>query len=178
MHTPVKSAALSALLMLFCAALFAQEPDLRWGRVSDEDLRMTAFPDDTSAAALVLFDVADLKFNLSTGDLDYDFTNHRRVKILKRTGFDYADIAIPTYGDERIVSLKAQLILPNGEKSNVERGDFFEETYDNGSVKVKKFTFPNVQEGAIIEYQYTIKSPYFFQLRSWSFQEDIPVRWS
>ncbi len=178
MITPVKTAALTALLILFSAAVFAQDPDLRWGRVSDEDLRMTGFPDDTSAAALVLFDVADLKFNLSSGDNQYDFTNHRRIKIFKRAGFDYADIAIPYYGEERLVSLKAQLILPNGEKSSVERGDFFEETYNNGYVKVKKFTFPNVQEGAIIEYQYTIKSPYILQLRAWEFQEDIPVRWS
>lgn len=166
------------LLVVSTGSLAAQDQDFRWGRIAAEDLAMTTYEADTTASAIVLSDVADLRFNVINGDIFYDFIRHKRLKILKRSGFEEADIAIPYYGDEKLSSLKAQLILPNGERTSVEREDFFEETYNNGYVKVKKFTFPNLQEGAVLEYQYQIKSPYLFELREWYFQSDIPIRWS
>lgn len=43
---------------------------------------------------------------------------------------------------------------------------------------VKKFTLPAVLEGTIIEYSYTITSPYYRYLRSWDFQGAYPRLWS
>jgi hypothetical protein len=42
----------------------------------------------------------------------------------------------------------------------------------------KKFTFPNLKEGAIIEYSYTLESPYFETIDSWNFQSEYPKLWS
>jgi hypothetical protein len=37
---------------------------------------------------------------------------------------------------------------------------------------------PNVKEGSVIEFEYTIKSPRFSELIDWSFQSSIPVNYS
>jgi hypothetical protein len=37
---------------------------------------------------------------------------------------------------------------------------------------------PNVKEGSVIEYEYTIKSDFAFNFREWEFQKTIPVVWS
>ena len=41
-----------------------------------------------------------------------------------------------------------------------------------------KFTFPQVTEGAVLEYQYRLSSESIFQLREWYFQHEIPSLWS
>jgi hypothetical protein len=41
----------------------------------------------------------------------------------------------------------------------------------------RKFTLPNVKEGSVIEYTYTIMSDYF-TIRIWTFQTSIPTLWS
>ena len=37
---------------------------------------------------------------------------------------------------------------------------------------------PNVKEGSIIEYKYSIKSPFYVDLPNWNFQKSIPVNYS
>ena len=43
---------------------------------------------------------------------------------------------------------------------------------------LKKFTMPAVKEGSIIEYSYTVKSDFLFNLQPWSFQGAYPCIWS
>src|SRR5690606_5216498 len=42
----------------------------------------------------------------------------------------------------------------------------------------KKFTFPNVKDGSILEYTYQIESPYFLNFGSWSFMNELPTLYS
>ena len=41
-----------------------------------------------------------------------------------------------------------------------------------------KFAFPGVKEGVIIECKIIIVSDFYLKLRDWTFQRDIPVRYS
>ena len=43
---------------------------------------------------------------------------------------------------------------------------------------IKKFTFPNIKEGSIIEYEYKLKSDFIFNLQPWDFQGEYPRLWS
>ena len=52
---------------------------------------------------------------------------------------------------------------------SLDKNDIFSEQEDKNHV-LKKFTLPAVQEGSIIEYTYTITSPYTFNMPSWQFQ--------
>ena len=45
-------------------------------------------------------------------------------------------------------------------------------------MRVRKFTLPDVREGSVIEYAYTVTSDFLFNFQDWTFQRDIPVRWS
>ena len=39
-----------------------------------------------------------------------------------------------------------------------------------------KFTMPNIKEGSVIEYKYSIESPFYWNVDEFVFQHDIPVK--
>lgn len=171
-----------ALFFLFIAFLFinslsAQKAPIKWGKASQEDLDMKVYPLDTSAAAVVLVDYGHLRFDFAGSETRYIFHRHRRIKVLRRSAFSEGDITIPYYGDDYITSLKGQIINPDGSKQVIKKSEIFDEKVTD-TKKAIKFTFPNLQEGSIIEYEYDLYSPYYFQLEQWFFQDDIPTRWS
>ena len=43
---------------------------------------------------------------------------------------------------------------------------------------MKKFAIPNAKVGSVIEYKYTLNSPFLSNLPTWYFQSPIPVIWS
>ncbi|MEM9917388.1 MAG: DUF3857 domain-containing protein [Bacteroidota bacterium] len=170
---------LFALLFPLMANAQKDNKAIKWGKILPADLEMSTYTADTQAAAVILTDVGFITVNVHSG-LNYRFRHHRRIKILKEAGFAEATIELPFYtgqDPEKITGLKAQIILPNGEKYNVPRKDIFEEEVQKNWT-VKKFTFPKLQEGAIIEYRYDLTSERILQLQDWNFQHDLPVRYS
>lgn len=69
--------------------------------------------------------------------------------------------------------------LENGKvaESKLERTNVFREKI-NENLAIRKFTFPNVKEGCIVEYEYKVISDYIHNLDAWYFQGDAPVLWS
>jgi hypothetical protein len=53
----------------------------------------------------------------------------------------------------------------------------FTEEY-NKNYQIKKYTLGNVKEGSIIEYKYSIRSPFTFNLKGWAFQSEVPTIYS
>ncbi|UII26917.1 DUF3858 domain-containing protein [Fulvivirga maritima] len=43
---------------------------------------------------------------------------------------------------------------------------------------MKKFAFPDVKVGTVIEYQYELETPFHFNLPDWEFQDEIPTVYS
>lgn len=170
------SLSLTLVLFYFFIA-HAQKPPMKWGKVPEEDLKMTTYEKDTAANAVVLCNYANLDFNFATGDIQMRFEHHKRIKILKRSGFDQGDINIPFYKGEKVQKLRAQVILPNGKKYDVDKKNIFKEKVSDHWNRYK-ISFPNLEEGAIIEYKYQLLSEFILELKEWYFQEDIPVRWS
>ncbi|MCB0616113.1 MAG: DUF3857 domain-containing protein, partial [Phaeodactylibacter sp.] len=168
---------LALLLSILSLSVYAQKPPMKWGNVDKSDLSMFTYQADTAATAVILCDYAELSVDLGDGDLRYVFEHHRRIKILKRTGFDYADVTIPFYEGQEVSNLKAQLFTPDGQEYEVNKNDIFEEQ-SSESWSQMKFTFPQVVEGAVIEYRYRLSSTNVLQLREWYFQHEIPTRWS
>lgn len=173
------------LLMMHCG--YAQEvsPFAKFGKVTIEDLQRKIYSIDSNANAVVLSDIGEASIEgNSKFSFSISFTHHRVVHILNKNGYDEATVEIYLYSDgdveEKLESLKATTYnLENGKivESKLAKSSIFEEKMDKNHI-LKKFTFPNVKEGSIIECEYTLISDYVFNLQPWYFQGETPVMWS
>ncbi len=86
-----------------------------------------------------------------------------------------------SYSEEEIDGLKAVTYnLENGKVEKTEldiKTNVYKEKI-NKSWKVKKFTFPNVKEGSIIEFEYKKTSDFLQNVPPWEFQGAYPQLWS
>lgn len=178
------------LALWFCFTtqfVFAQEnsPFSKFGKVRVEDLQKRTYAIDSNANAVVLSDIgiASIEGN-DKGWFRISFTRHKVVHILNRAAYELADVEIPLYSkdgvEEKLESLKAVTYNLTGNyliKTKLEKSGIFKEKKDKNHV-VRKFTFPNVKEGCMIEYEYKIKSDFIWNLDPWLFQGSFPVLWS
>ena len=163
---------------------YSQASKMKFGKINKADLDMKVYDKDTSASAVVLGDYTYTRFMYS-GDKGFEFimTRHVRIKIFDKNGHEFANKSVPFYSEQKggtsesLGTLKGLTYNLDGNsivKTKMDKSDIFEEQ-SNPYWKQKKFTLPNVTEGSVIEYKYTVKSPYVRQLRDWEFQYDIPV---
>lgn len=104
------------------------------------------------------------------------------LKLYSEEGFKHAQEKIHLYQkggkDEKATSLKAYTYtLENGKvkKYKLSKDQIFkEEASDHYSIK--KFTMPSLQKGAIVEWKYTITSPFFWHIDKQVLQYKIPVK--
>ncbi len=165
---------------------FGQSGGIKFGKIDKKYLQMQTYDKDTGAVAVVLADYGSSKFSyVQSAGFKLVFERHRRIKILKKEGYDWAEFKIQLYHDgnsneETVVGLKGNTYnLVNGkvEKHKLEKDDIFDEAYSE-HIDLKKFTMPNVVEGSVIEYTYRINSDFSFNLQDWEFQTSIPTIWS
>src|SRR5689334_6496539 len=114
---PRKPSIFQALLLIFlvtCArTAYSQQPEpFKFGKLEMKDLTMRTYDKDTSASAVVLGDYGKSYFVLSNyAGLQLIFERHTRIKILKKSGYEWADMIIPFYresssSEERIGKVK------------------------------------------------------------------------
>ena len=159
---------------------------VKFGAVKPEEFLTKAFGKDSLATALELFDVGNLQFSFSnTGDWNYTFERHKRIKIISKDGYDYANFEIPIYhsngsSKESLISVSlASYNLENGKvvQNKVAKDEKFLNK-KNKNIDINKYTLSNIKEGTIVEIKYIIKSDFIYNLRSWYFQKEIPCLWS
>src|SRR5258706_9637640 len=176
-----------ALLVCGCIIGFstsAQKSPVKYGSVSEKDFATKIYSIDSNANAVVIADIGSSKLVGNTkGWFSLEFKRYRRVHLLNKNGFDIATEGIPLYSEgqveEQISSLRAVTYnLENGKvvETKLEKENIFKDKLSKNWV-VKKFTFPNIKEGSIIEFEYTITSDYLQNLKSWAFKGDYPVLW-
>lgn len=146
----------------------------KFGKVSDEELQMTSIPEDPEADAVWLFEKGELEIILDNNLYKLKLKQRGRLKILTEEGKESADFKIPYWHEDRIVSLKAQAILPGGKKIKLDNKDVFDEEIKN--TKYKVFAVPGVEVGAIVEYEFEKISDYLVFLEPWYFQNSDYTR--
>jgi hypothetical protein len=107
-----------------------------------------------------------------------------KIKIYKKEGYSYANVEVPIFvgASEKESAQFSKAYTYNLVNGKVEKtklksdGEFIEKT--NKLWSKVKISMPNVKEGSIIEYTYTLKSPFFANLPEWYFQKSIPVNYS
>lgn len=174
------------LLCLFGNKIYAQnKAPVTFGKVTASDFTLVNNVQNENAHAVILADkgISEVKHN-GRGELYLEFNRKCRIHILSKNGFDAANIEIPLYIEkdaiERLDKVQAttyNLVNGNVDITKLENRDVFKESV-NKNWKYIKFTLPNVQEGSIIEFTYTITSDFLFNLQSWEFQSEYPVLWS
>ncbi|MEZ5001093.1 MAG: hypothetical protein R2727_10885 [Bacteroidales bacterium] len=128
--------ALSILIMLSANAVSGQEYKMKFGDIPMDDLKMTAYPQDTSADAVILGDFGEVKFNYfqAKGEFQLIYTRFRRIKIFNKNGYKWADHQVSLYDhgylNENIQSFKGctyNLVKGKMEKSKISRKDLLRE---------------------------------------------------
>src|SRR5262249_29000604 len=63
-------------------------------------------------------------------------------------------------------------------ETSLSKNEVYEDKHDKNHI-VKKFTVPGAKEGSLIEFSYTIKSDFYFNIPEWEFQyNSAPCLWS
>lgn len=177
---------LGLLLLLAAPAVCAQpQPEpVKFGQPDAKELTAAPFAADSGAAAVVLCDYGRSRLKGQGSGFQVVFERVTRLKILKKAGYDWATVEVPLYrrdgNQEKVSSLKGFTYnLVNGavERTKLDPAAAFLEKR-TASLNVQKFTLPNVREGSVIEYSYTLTSDFLFNFQDWTFQREIPVRWS
>ncbi|MFK7813000.1 MAG: DUF3857 domain-containing protein [Maribacter sp.] len=170
---------LLVLIFFSFSFAFSQMPDT-FSKLSESEKNLTSYEKDPEANAIVLYERGDNYFKVIDRYVRLVKEYHVKIKILNEKGFNEATINIALRkGDnssEKLKKIKA--VTHNGDKqfyvqkSEIYAKDIHEYRTDHS------FTFPKLEKGSIIEYKYTIVSPYIFNFRGWDFQSDIPKLYS
>lgn len=175
---------ITTFLLVVNLQLSAQKYDL--GKVTIEELSEKTHPIDTSAIGAILFEKGLVKFEFSeTEGFEMVTTVKTKIKIYKKEGYDLANKSIRYYigsssSREKVnVSDAVTYNLVGGkvEKTKLKSDGEFNENVNKFWGR-KKITMPNVREGSIIEYEYTVRSQQLGGIDEWTFQSFIPVNYS
>jgi hypothetical protein len=169
------------ILPFYAIAVFMAFPvlsqDMKFGKYSDEEIRLESVPFEPDADAVVLEEYCSNIFIRASLNSQV----HRRIKILKESGKDHGNVVLSYYRGkdavESIQKLKAQIVnFENGEEKIVKlsKNDFYEVEMDNGWREIR-FTFPEVRTGSILEYQYIKSDKSIVFPDGWVCQNKVPT---
>jgi hypothetical protein len=167
-----------AYLPLLCLlpllpARSARSEEKKFGKVDPSVLAMTVYPDDTTAAAVKLFDVGEMHVSES-GGISMELKRHFRIKILKPAGLPQADVVLRFWHEDRIFDIDAVSISPSGAKTKLQAKSIHEEMFGK-KIRRKTFAVPGVEVGSVVDVRYSLNSEHVIQLDPWIFQDDIPT---
>lgn len=167
------------VFFLFSFIAFSQLPDT-FGKLTPFEQAFERYPKDSSANAVVLYERGDNYFKVIDRRIRLVKEYHGKIKILNEKAFHWGTVEIPLYhnsnGSEKLSKISA-ITHNKGAQYRVLPSEIFTSTLSEHWDQ-KKFTFPKLEPGSILEYTYTIVTPFDFKLTGWNFQTSIPVLYS
>lgn len=160
--------------------IFGQYKFLDLPKLDVEDLKLTAYSKNPSEAAEVLYKT--YHYYISDGDLHLDVIS--RVKIYKKDDAKkFLEEEIYTRlgqnnEDEKVTSLKVNTYnLENGKiaTTSVDKNSKYK-SKENKNYSVTKFAFENVKDGSIVEYKYSVLSPFVYVIPKVMVEDEVPIR--
>lgn len=163
-----------------CSIAVAQDQVVDYGVLGKSTFDIHIEDED----GVVIFDQGVSSFMDYDGWYRLQFKRHKRIKIITEAGLSQASIEIPLYTDGKDVEIVSEIrassyIFENGKmtETSLDKSNIYDEII-NERWSVKKFIIPNVQVGSVIEFEYELISPFFFNLPDWTFQSNIPTMYS
>jgi len=176
----MKTKILQLVLILSVLPIFAQYKYLDLPKLDNNDLKATSYVKNPSEAAEILF--KSYHYYITDGQLNLDVIS--RVKIYKKDQAEkFLNQEIYTYDgknnkSERVTSLKVytyNLVNDKVETTTVEKNSKYK-SKESKNYTVTKFAFENVKDGSIVEYKYSILSPYVWSIDKITVEDIVPTR--
>lgn len=149
-------------------------------KFNDADLSKTKSLLDENAPAEILYKSGHFKVDAYTALLSK--TYFYRVKIYnKDKAEEWLNLEIPLYqngkgSQESLTKLKAFTYnLENGARveTKVEKNSKYK-SKESKNITITKLAFPNVKDGSVIEYEYTVESPFAFEIPQFLIESSTP----
>jgi len=178
----MKKCVLTMLLSIVTLVSYSQ--NYKFGKVSKEEVNEKVYPLDASANAAYLYQFKKIRYDYNSDNGFVINTDvHVRIKIYTKEGFDNATRKISFYKpdgktSERIIGVKGYTFNVEGGKIKKEKlssKNVFTEK-KNKFYSVKKITMPSVKVGSVIDFKYTLVSPFPRFIDDLRFQYHIPVK--
>ncbi|MBT0608823.1 DUF3858 domain-containing protein [Aequorivita echinoideorum] len=171
---------LISFLLVFNLATAQKHKPIEFTEPLASEISMKMYPQDPEAAGVVIFKKGNYFVDVIDNYVRVVKEVHVKTKVFNAKEFKQATINIPYYRErnvrENITRFKA--VTYNGKTETYVGNNAFFETDINNNWAYKTFTFPNVQDGSILEYTYRIESPYFTNFGEWDFQGPLPIIYS
>ena len=181
-------APIAYLFLLFASSAAAQDKIPDFGNVDPAALTMKACDFEKGATALNLIRTARITMEADdfTGVPTVTTSYRIRIKIFDKRGFSAAKVKIPYASEEgstKIKDIEAYIYGlgadGNVTREKVQRKEIFKDrSKAANALNYVAFTFPDLSDGAIIEYKYTRVDKYTVAVQPWLFQDEFPTAYS
>ncbi|MDR2064816.1 MAG: DUF3857 domain-containing protein [Prevotellaceae bacterium] len=179
----MKRTVILLIAILFLQPVSAHDFSRKFGKITKDELEMTAYDHAPDAEAVILYETVDIYYNVFKSiNIVYEYKI--KIKVLKKEGTAWGDGEIILYNrgsaDEFLSGLDASSYnLADGKivESKLKKDYIFKEKIDEKRTRVK-FSIPEVQAGSVIEYRYKITSDYIYSIPDLNVQHSIPVMYS
>jgi hypothetical protein len=153
-----------------------------YGKVDIAELQLQDCSFSPGAPAINLLKYREIELSVfPNGNTEVVTLTRFRIKIFDKKGYKNATITIPFSSDNTIKIKNIQAATYNLDENgqvkitSITEDDIFKiEGTKKDRFKSIKFTFPDIKEGSVIEYQFTRKYKMAYDVPSWYFQDDIP----
>lgn len=175
----LKISALIGFIVLFGAGIIKaqQIPDAEFRVIPDSLLQMQPPAENPDAPYIITNKEVDVSFEEEDNSIIAVIKHHVRLKVFDKTAREASIIAIPYYFDnkmEQISGIKGITYLPSGERVSLKEKNI--RTINlNARYNVKEFTMPGVEEGAILDYSYTVRRRYIEELPDFYLSHKVPT---
>lgn len=147
----------------------------KFGKVSEENLKMRFYEKDSSANALILDEFSNVYVNskrLGRYTLEY----YVKIKFFNSNEFDRTIVELPNSRYNYLENIKGYTYNLD-QKGKVSVTELNKKDYiiENKHGNTLKFILPNVKSGSIIEYSYSITTSNY-KIYEHYFQQSIPVK--
>ncbi len=175
------------VILFFCQLATVKAQDIstqvpEFGNVSVAELQVKDVNFSPGAPAVNLLKYMEIELSIyPNGNSEVTTLTRYRIKILNKSGYNNATVSIPFSGENEVKAKNIRAVTYNlnasGQVINttIQEEDIFKiKESKKDRRKSIRFTFPDVKEGSILEYQITRKYKNVYDVPSWYFQDEIP----
>lgn len=160
------------------------EPNLKWGKPTEAELKMTSYAQDPDAQAVILCKTTEMRYDAIDGHFRVNRVVHCRIKVLTEEGKDWANGSFSYEYNDRRTGQCEELMKLKATSYNLVNGQVVKTKMTNDMItheditkrqRLTKFTVPQVTVGTVLEYEYEIVSDFIGNIETWNAQAKIPV---